>query len=381
VPGTELLPARTADYSIHRLDEHCRSGRIVWTRFASAASANRERATGPLRSTPILILPRRSLRIWAQLASASTQGSVTTSSRAAAVLEHLRTQGASFFDEIAHGTRLLKVELEEALGELVSRGLVNADSFAGLRALLVPAGKRSRHARRTHRANLMGIEDAGRWALTRMPAAEVVDPGQDSGKDSLEHVARTLLRRYGVICWRLLARESAWLPPWRELLRVYRQLEARGEIRGGRFIAGLSGEQFALAEAIPLLRKARTRPRDGSKVVIAATDPLNLVGIRTPACACRRCSARASCMSMAWRSPASLAARPCVSMAAARRFLQAGNRRCCCVANATSRQTASTNERSPPVNPVADCAAWARSRSDISARSGEERRAAPTSAD
>ncbi|MFA7320035.1 MAG: DEAD/DEAH box helicase [Dokdonella sp.] len=276
---TELLPARIADYSIHWLDEHCRSGRIVWTRFASAASANRERATGPLRSTPILILPRRSLRIWAQLASASTQGSVTTSSRAAAVLEHLRTQGASFFDEIAHGTRLLKVELEEALGELVSRGLVNADSFAGLRALLVPAGKRSRHARRTHRANLMGIEDAGRWALTRVPAAEVVDPGQDSGKDSLEHVARTLLRRYGVICWRLLARESAWLPPWRELLRVYRQLEARGEIRGGRFIAGLSGEQFALAEAIPLLRKARTRPRDGSKVVIAATDPLNLVGI------------------------------------------------------------------------------------------------------
>ena len=274
---SELLPARIADYSIHWLDEHCRSGRIVWTRFASAASANRERAAGPLRSTPILILPRRSLRIWAQLASASTQGSMTASSRAAAVLEHLRTQGASFFNEIADGTRLLKVELEEAIGELVSRGLVNADSFAGLRALLVPAGKRSRHARRTRRANLMGIEDAGRWALTRMPAAEVLQSGQDAGKDSLEHVARTLLRRYGVICWRLLARESAWLPPWRELLRVYRQLEARGEIRGGRFIAGLSGEQFALAEAIPLLRKARARPRDGSMVVFPDTVLLNLV--------------------------------------------------------------------------------------------------------
>ena len=90
---------------------------------------------------------------------------------------------------------------------------------------------------------------------------------------------RTLLRRYGVICWRLLARESSWLPPWRELLRVCRQLEARGEIRGGRFIAGLSGEQFALPEAIPLLRKARARPRDGGTLVIAATDPLNLVGI------------------------------------------------------------------------------------------------------
>ncbi len=286
---TELLPARIADYSIHWLDEQCRSGRIVWTRFASAASANRERAAGPLRSTPILILPRRSLRIWSQRVADETQGAIQTSSRAEAVLDHLRDQGASFFDEIAHSTRLLKVELEEALGELVSRGLINADSFAGLRALLVPAAKRSKHARRTRRANLVGIEDAGRWALTRMPVPEPSSElARQAEKDSIEHVARTLLRRYGVICWRLLARESTWLPPWRELLRVYRQLEARGEIRGGRFIAGLTGEQFALPEAIPLLRKARSRERDGGQVVIAANDPLNLVGIlttgaRTPA--------------------------------------------------------------------------------------------------
>ncbi len=277
---TELLPARIADYSIHWLDEQCRSGRIVWTRFASAASANRDRAAGPVRSTPILILPRRSLRIWSQLAADSTPGTVHASSRAEAVLEHLRAQGASFFDEIAHGTRLLKVELEEALGELVSRGLVNADSFAGLRALLVPAAKRAKHARRTRRASLMGIEDAGRWALTRVSTSAVSsEPAREAERESTEHVARTLLRRYGVICWRLLARESSWLPPWRELLRVYRQLEARGEIRGGRFIAGLSGEQFALPEAIPLLRRARSRERDGNKVVIAANDPLNLIGI------------------------------------------------------------------------------------------------------
>ncbi|MBK6377796.1 MAG: DEAD/DEAH box helicase [Xanthomonadales bacterium] len=276
----ELLPARIADYSIHWLDEQCRSGRIVWTRFASAASANRERAAGPVRSTPILILPRRSLRIWSQLAAGSAPGAIHASSRAEAVLEHLRAHGASFFDEIAHGTRLLKVELEEALGELVSRGLINVDSFAGLRALLVPAARRSKQARRTRRASLMGIEDAGRWALTHVPKAEATgDAPHSAGKDSIEHVVRTLLRRYGVICWRLLARESSWLPPWRELLRVCRQLEARGEIRGGRFIAGLSGEQFALPEAIPLLRKARARPRDGGTLVIAATDPLNLVGI------------------------------------------------------------------------------------------------------
>ncbi len=277
---TELLPARMADYSIQWLDEQCRSGRIVWTRFASAASANRDRASGPLRSTPILILPRRSLRIWTNWGMDQSEGETQTSSRAEAVLDHLRSRGASFFDEIAEGTHLLKVELEEALGELVSRGLINADSFAGLRALLVPAAKRSKHVRRTRRAHLLGIEDAGRWALTRTsPAATSADSSRETNKESIEHVARTLLRRYGVICWRLLARESSWLPPWRELLQVYRQLESRGEIRGGRFIAGQSGEQFALPEAIPLLRKARARQRDGSKVVIAASDPLNLVGI------------------------------------------------------------------------------------------------------
>ena len=99
---------------------------------------------------------------------------------------------------------------------------------------------------------------------------------------AVEHVARILLRRYGVVCWRLLEREPAWLPPWRELVRVYRRLEARGEIRGGRFVAGLSGEQFALPEAIALLRQVRRRPRDGALVCVAAADPANLLGTVVP---------------------------------------------------------------------------------------------------
>ena len=286
---SELLPARLADYSIQWLDDQCRSGRVVWTRFAGAA-ALRERAAGPVRSTPVVLLPRRTLALWSAQAC-SSQGDIgACSSRAEVVLDCLRQRGASFFDEIATGTRLLKVELEEALAELVARGRVHADSFAGLRALLVPAAKRgSRHGRFSRRPQWLGIEDAGRWALIprQQPAspAEAVKSGPadvgDKTADATEHVARTLLRRYGVICWRLLAREARWLPPWRELVRVYRRLEARGEIRGGRFIAGLSGEQFALAEAIPLLRKARARERDGRLVVIAATDPLNLVGILT----------------------------------------------------------------------------------------------------
>ena len=96
--------------------------------------------------------------------------------------------------------------------------------------------------------------------------------------DNVEYIARILLRRYGVVCWRLLAREAAWLPPWRELLRAYQRMEARGEVRGGRFIAGLSGEQFALSEAVGLLGGIRRQPGDGEMVAVCGADPLNRIG-------------------------------------------------------------------------------------------------------
>jgi len=277
---SEILPARIADYSFLWLDEQCRSGRLAWTRFAPASASNKARSSGPLRSTPVAILPRRHLGLWHALFGRADSAPAKCSSRARAVLDHLRKHGASFFDEIAQATRLLQVELEVALGELVARGWVHADSFAGLRALLLPSSKRAqRHARRAQRAQLLGIADAGRWSLS--PVATGITKATDAttSQAHIEHAARCLLRRYGVVCWRLLARESAALPPWRDLLRAWRQLEARGEIRGGRFIAGLSGEQFALPEAIPLLRKARALERADTCVVIAATDPLNLVGI------------------------------------------------------------------------------------------------------
>jgi ATP-dependent Lhr-like helicase len=106
--------------------------------------------------------------------------------------------------------------------------------------------------------------------------------GQKKDPDAIEHIARTLLRRYGVVCWRMLEREAAWLPSWRDLLRVYHRLEARGEIRGGRFIASLSGEQFALPEAIGALRQVRRRAHDGEMLSLSAVDPLNLVGTVLP---------------------------------------------------------------------------------------------------
>ena len=189
--------------------------------------------------------------------------------------------GALFFDEIADLTHLLRAEVEEALGELVALGLVTSDGFAGLRALLTPAGKRQplAGARRRGRILPFAIESGGRWSLVRRVRPEGGDVRRRD--EAVEHVARALLGRYGVVFWRLLAREAPWLPPWRDLLRVYRRLESRGEIRGGRFVAGFSGEQFALPDAVGLLREIRRRPVAGKWVSLSGADPLNLVGILT----------------------------------------------------------------------------------------------------
>ncbi|SAK57764.1 DEAD/H associated [Caballeronia calidae] len=269
----EILPARIADYSGMWLDDLCRAGKLVWTR-----PAGRSRASGgPVRGTPIVLLPRRHLDAWNALMRPDEAPHL--SSRAERVFDALKTHGAMFFDELLADVRLLRTELEDALGELVALGLVNANSFAGLRALLAPAAKRNAFARRPRRGGLFigGMDDAGRWALLRRAKQE--DAREDG---AIEHVAMTLLRRYGVVFWRLLEREAEWLPPWRDLLRVYHRLEARGEIRGGRFVAGLAGEQFALPEAVPLLRDMRKRPKDGALVALSAVDPLNLVGTLLP---------------------------------------------------------------------------------------------------
>jgi ATP-dependent helicase Lhr and Lhr-like helicase len=275
---TDILPARITEYEPEWLDEHCRAGRFVWTRLEPRAF-DRERGASPVRSTPITLLARRSVKAW----SAFTEGHDPEhlSSRARAVLDYIKASGASFFDEIAEHVGMLPLEAEEALAELVALGIVNSDSFGGLRALLVPNSQRGRASgrgsRRKRHIALFAMADAGRWALVRRPGA-----GDRPDDESIEHVVRTLLRRWGVIFWRLLAREAAWLPPWRDIVRCCRRLEARGEIRGGRFIAGFSGEQYAAPEAVALLREARRRPHTGRYVSLSGADPLNLLGIVTP---------------------------------------------------------------------------------------------------
>ncbi|NQD78438.1 ATP-dependent DNA helicase, partial [Pseudomonas sp. CrR7] len=264
-----LLPARIKDYSPHWLDEACRSGQFAWSRLAATV------ASSTLFSTPLVLLPRDPLNSWRSLAPAPAVD--TLGLRAQRVHEALKTHGALFFDELAHEAHLLPSELENALQELVGSGLVGADSFTGLRSLITPAAKRTaRNSRRGHPPLSSSMAHAGRWALLRRS-----DTPPDH-EQRLEHIARSLLRRYGVICWRLLERESDVLPPWRELLRCYHRLEARGEIRGGRFIAGLAGEQFALPEAVGLLRQVRRREPDGALLVVSAADPLNLIGSLLP---------------------------------------------------------------------------------------------------
>jgi ATP-dependent Lhr-like helicase len=292
---------RIAEYEPAWLDEQCLAGRMVWTRLAPRASDG-ERGAAPVRSTPIALLARKNVRLWSALSPEVERAQLTA--KAQQVADFIRQHGASFFDEIADGAGLLPSQVEEALAELVALGLVNSDSFGGLRALLLPSDRKrptARDARRKRRIAIFGMQDAGRWALVRRSGSRIADSGSSEGgnaasryslqptaysrasdPEALEHICRTLLRRWGVVFWKLIQREADWLPPWRELLLCLRRLEARGEIRGGRFVAGFSGEQFALPEAVGALRDARRTPESGDLISLSAADPLNLIGVITP---------------------------------------------------------------------------------------------------
>jgi ATP-dependent Lhr-like helicase len=279
----EILGRRLNGYEPDWLDDACRSGRTTWVRLRNGTSraTGGPRRTGPIKSTPVALLPRRNVAAWRALSETDAAPPVT--GHAETVAAFIRRHGASFFHDVVAGTGLLRSQVEDALAELAALGLVSSDSFGGLRALLVPSAERKPFggARRRGRTSAYGMDDAGRWAIVA-PAAVPAAANDASTAAHVEHIARTLLKRYGVVLWRLLEREAQRLPPWRDLLRVYRTLESRGEIRGGRFVAGIPGEQYALPEAVGLLRETRRRKPAGSLVSISAADPLNLIGILTP---------------------------------------------------------------------------------------------------
>jgi ATP-dependent Lhr-like helicase len=274
---SEVLPARVADYDPLWLDGLCLSGEIAWGRLSPAAPAGSGgHKSGPIRTTPLALFRRERGEVWRAIHPEPEVAQLSLSHAARAVLDALDGRGASFFGDLVNATGLLRTEVEKGLGELVAWGLVVSDSFAGLRALLVPSERRKPigRLRRRGRTAPFGVETAGRWSRT---ARRSLLPEEQQA----EAVAWMLLRRYGVVFRRLVERETL-LVPWRDVLRVYRRLEARGEIRGGRFVGGVSGEQYALAEAVGTLRSVRREEAAGSLVAVSGADPLNLVGIIVP---------------------------------------------------------------------------------------------------
>ena len=281
----EVLPARLRDYSPLLMDDLAVSGRIAWYRptlrryRVQADEGGPRRGRGTVANSPIVILPREAIPAWRRLA-ASANGSaeeIPLSTGASRVRDLLVARGALFFQELVQASGLLRVQTEEALAELVAGGLVTADAFRGLRVLITPPSRRKGfHGRRRRRGP--SFDSAGRWALLEMVPA---DGSTEASRDAVEHAARAVLRRYGVVCRSVLQRESG-LPGWRDLLGVFRRLEARGEIRGGRFVGALGGEQFALTSAVETLRRCRRDSQADEWVVVSAADPLNLAGILTP---------------------------------------------------------------------------------------------------
>ena len=277
----DVLAARVDRYDPAALDMLCLTGQVGWARLS----------TGPTQivgATPIALFLREHADAWLMLrantvrlkpdttypsgvmsahssdaASAHSSDVVSgLSLTAEQLLERLRAHGASFVHDLAPACGLTDQQVVGALGELVAAGLVSSDGFAGLRSIIASSTARVR-------------SDAGRWFAVR-------DDDLTSSRDAaVEMLAWTLLRRYGIVFRRVLAREPAGVP-WRELAQVYRRLEARGEIRGGRFVSGMSGEQFALPDAVDRLREVRRSAPDDRLVTISAADPLNLTGIVTP---------------------------------------------------------------------------------------------------
>ena len=280
-----ILPLRIRDYAPGLLDSLFFGGEATWGRFARRASG--PTAVGLSRNSPMSLGLRDDL---AWLLDAPPPDEQLLSGAAVDVLDYLTEHGASFLPDIIAGVRRLPSDVEDALWQLVAAGRVSADGFGALRGLIsgvarrVQQGRRGRFARRP-RARLQ----QSRWTLLRVderaPTLVGVAIGDAAARsvvdEQVDARAAQLLRRYGIVCREVLAREPM-APPWRQLQRAFRRAEARGEIRGGRFLAGLVGEQYALPDAVDALRAVHKREPSGEVVRVSATDPLNLIGILTP---------------------------------------------------------------------------------------------------
>jgi ATP-dependent Lhr-like helicase len=287
-----VLARRVADYDPKWLDQLCLTGAVGWGRLSphpatlesggGDSGAPRQRRVIPTSVAPITFFVREdadwmALRQHPHVSQSRgepgqplSEDARGLSHGAQGVLEFLRQRGASFFADIVRATGKLKAEVETALWELVAAGLVTADGFDNLRSLIDPKRRAGQGSGRTTRPR----HNAGRWALLHADVAA-------ERPRAVEAACWMLLRRYGIVIRDLLVRESN-LPTWRELLMGFRRLEDRGEIRGGRFVDGFIGEQFALPVAVELVRGMRSLPLSGETLTLSAADPLNLIGILVP---------------------------------------------------------------------------------------------------
>jgi ATP-dependent Lhr-like helicase len=269
---TEVLPMRMQDYDPSWLDVLCMSGRVSWGRFSNPNKKNKNKS--PLKSTPISFVDRNNLYGWNY--PEATAHLEQLSLPAQRIMSDLQQHGASFYQDLQLRSGMLGTQVESALSELVSHGVVTSDSFTGLRALLTPSYNRpaERSGHRRSRKAVFGIEHAGRWSLI---PKEQEEKEYQLKQERLERMAFLLLKRYGVVFRRILDKER-FAMPWRDLVRVYRRLEARGEVRGGRFVVGVSGEQYALPETVDRLKQLRKTPKSGQLISISAVDPINFTG-------------------------------------------------------------------------------------------------------
>ncbi|MBT5484734.1 MAG: DEAD/DEAH box helicase [Gammaproteobacteria bacterium] len=295
---SDILPSRLASYDPALLDMLCLSGRVSWGKFITSSQTQKAQSrldkqgkpsgpkAGPIKSTPVNLIQRDKLSLWTALTRHFTESEPVMSSDAREIRDVLTGSGASFFLDIVRETGLIKSRAENGLAELVSLGVVTSDSFSGMRALLSGTRKKNNKGRSgKRRRSLYEIEDAGRWALINK-ALSVTEENQEQEDKNLEALIDIYLQRWGVLSRKSLEKENQ-APPWRLLLLKLRRMELQGKVRGGRFIAGIGGEQFALQETVKGLRQCATELKEKaedkvSRRVINASDPLNLVGIILP---------------------------------------------------------------------------------------------------
>jgi ATP-dependent Lhr-like helicase len=266
---SEILARRITKYDPAFLDELCFAGEVMWARVSPHPALAENRRIRPTRIAPVTLFLREDADWLMTRTGPADQSGLSHPARE--VLLALQRHGASFFIDLVRHTGRLPSEVEDGLWELLAGGLVTADGFDNLRALIDPKRRRGEGRGSTRRPR----HAAGRWALMR-PVSPTLNAEQ-----RVEHFARQLLTRWGVLLRDLLVRETL-APPWRDLLPVLRRLEARGEIRGGRFVSGFTGEQFARPEALELLRAMRRQGEKAATASVSNADPLNLTGIILP---------------------------------------------------------------------------------------------------